>query len=191
MTRDYPDWGTIATTPESELPTYVSLNDAVGAGPLVIHVMSLFNPFGSNVLAKIRRVVIAASCTGGTGVGQFVARLSRTTSLGTGPVGTPQPFDTDDPPSGLQLAIDLTVAPTLGPVLSNVSIWLERNTSVDLARLTDLTYFPPLYAHPPASQEKPIVLRPGGGAYVMFQLSGMDGYCMGSIIHTEQPLTPS
>ena len=186
MARGHPDWGSIATTPGSELPTYIVQHGVYAGAGVNRWSPSLFNPAASGKVVKVRRVVTMVSCTGGVGTGDFRCRIWRTSTLGTGGAITPEPLDPSDPPAVTLAAETLSVAPIYGNVVADYPVFFERNTTIDLARITDLSQVVPLYQHPAAGQEKPIFMRPGQGLAIQFYPVFLDGHIYTMVFFTEE-----
>lgn len=165
MAHGYPDWSPLATGGDSELPTY---RYDGGAGFLFglnsSFVLSVFNPAGSGLIAKLRNFPIAYTLlTGEDGDDSPLFTLWRTTSLGTGSVQTPAQHNTAGAPSGLSVRVTLTVAPAVASQLMSVKLRYERYRELHAGRNWSPGNQYSLYQHVPAGQVQPLSFLPGQG----------------------------
>lgn len=189
MSHGFPDWGNLATSGASEIPSY-RLSQGIGfqAGDDTKVVLSSFNPAASNTLAKLRRVLVFIEYSIlADGAGSHVVHLWRTSSLGSGDAIVPVKHSTTDPPSVMTTIDVVTTLPTLTDHLSEVALSYERKTALQPSRFGLPVFAGILYEQSPAGQTKALQFVPGQGFAVQITDPVVDGILVFIPEWTEEP----
>lgn len=190
MSRGTPDWGNVAGGQQgiAELATYFSSHGQDVAPAATKYVLSLFNPSNSGVIARIMGLIVVVRFLAANADSSYSAGLLRTTSLGTGTTLTPVKADTTDDAAAVSVRSDLSVAPTLGGVISGLEYGLREVNTAQLARISSVIYQLPVYTHLPGNRGKPITLRPGEGITFRSFQDAITTRIAINIEHTEEPV---
>lgn len=189
MSHGYPDWGNLATSGASEIPTYrLAEGIAFNAVDATKTVISAFNPADSLTLVKLRRVLVFLEY--GLlmdGAGSHVLQLYRTSTVGAADTVTPIKHRTTDPNSVMQCHAPVVSGATLADRLSAVVVSFERKTELQTSRYGIPVFAVTLYEQLPAGQTKALEFIPGQGFAVQITDPFVDGVVEFIPEWTEEP----
>jgi hypothetical protein len=189
MPHGHPDFASVATTANAELPTYsIAFAQFLAFNAAAQHVLGIFNPVGSGKVAKLRRLYVAIQLfTSNDARGGAVLYAYRTTTLGGAPLGSNlQAMDPSDPASSMQIGAGAGFAPATAVVLGGFDYYSDTRKGFELLHPGDLNLDRHLYQHPAASQEKPLYLRPGGGIAIIAANAAFDVTADIFAVYTEE-----
>lgn len=169
MARGAPDFRTLATADAAQLPSYTAPIYASLLQQQGLQLtFAMFNPANSAVLARLEllRYLVTTLNRAPQLEELYTGTISlyRITSAPTGgTLLTPRPLDSTDAASPLVVRTIPTGGAALGSLLGQYSV-ASRMSQFPYRYGNQYTNFiVPMYEHPPASQLKPLTLRPGEG----------------------------